>query len=251
MITCKIDTSSLNRTLEAYSAASKKGMKEVVKDFGKRVVRQLYTHTPPSGPTNKGTKARKALEERIEKDIMGSPAPSGDVVFQWSEKHQKTFAIEKTRQKIPGMFVAVNRMPKGATAVNPAQHVSQFRMKKGKAAMYRNWNGERPIAKLSEVRRLVRAKKGKVGRLAAGWNAAAASVNLRPPAWISRMGTGEGAAVYRHSGWRYVATYTNRVPYDQQHMQTVAASALRYAENGMKRQTNAMEKKFNLRKRSA
>lgn len=244
MITCQVDTRSFNRKLEEYAAASGKAMKDVVKEMGKSVVKQLFLLTPPSGQSNKGAKAKKALSDRISRDILGNPVPSGNAVCQWSAKHQKMFVIDKSRQQIPGMFVAVNRIPKGVAATEPRSHLSKFGMKRGKNAHYRKWHGERPVAKLAEVKKLVRTKQEKVGRLAAGWNSAAASVGYKPPAWISRHGTGEGSSMYMLSGWRYMATYTNSVPYSQEHMKTIAGFALMYAENGIKRQTDYLKKKL-------
>ncbi len=55
--------------------------------------------------------------------------------------------------------------------------------------------------------------KNQVGTLAAGWNAAAAAINVSRPAWISRHGTRNGQILMELDGENMRIVFSNDVPY--------------------------------------
>lgn len=232
MITVKIDHSKFDKFLREYSVLMRKNSQEIALEFGKIVIKNLYELTPPSGKNNKGSNAKKALSSRIEKDILGDPAPTGE------------FAFYRNSQNPPGMFFAVIRPSKKSIIINPEAHLSTMSMRRGKGAYHRRWSGARPLAKLSDVRKLVRKKQKKVGRLAAGWNAGAGIFGIKPRAFIARHGTMEGIAKLAKTSSGSTIKMSNKVGYDSSHLKTIADYSVFYGKSGMMRRIAYMKNKF-------
>lgn len=97
----------------------------------------------------------------------------------------------------------------------------------------------------SELRKLLAAKKKKLGREAAGWNAAAQELNAtRIPAWVKRHGSSEGRCVIRHKGNFLTITLTNSVPYNEEMTMRRAVFALQKTERGLAGNLRALKRKF-------
>ena len=99
--------------------------------------------------------------------------------------------------------------------------------------------------KYSVVRKIISAKKKKLGREAAGWNAAAQALNAtRIPAWVSRHGTSEGSCSFIKTGQHLVLTLRNSVPYNERMTRERAEFALRKVTQGFDNNLRVLKKKL-------
>lgn len=99
--------------------------------------------------------------------------------------------------------------------------------------------------KYSEIKRMLTAKKKKLGREAAGWNAAAQELKAtRIPAWVKRHGGAEGRCVIRHKGNFITITVTNSVPYNEDMTLRRAVYALAKTERGFEGNLRTIKNKL-------
>ncbi len=97
----------------------------------------------------------------------------------------------------------------------------------------------------AELRKLLAAKKKRLGREAAGWNAAAQELNAaRIPAWVKRHGGSEGRCVVRRKGNFITITVANSVPYNEEMTMRRAVFALRKTERGFEGNLRALKSKL-------
>lgn len=99
--------------------------------------------------------------------------------------------------------------------------------------------------KYSVVRKIISAKKKKLGREAAGWNAAAQALNAtRIPAWVARHGTSEGSCSFIKTRQHLVLTLRNSVPYNERMTRERAEFALRKVTQGFDNNLRVLKKKL-------
>ncbi len=104
---------------------------------------------------------------------------------------------------------------------------------------------ERGYRKDAELCKLLAAKKRKLGREAAGWNAAANDLKAkRIPSWVARHGQAEGYCNAYRRGDRYTIIVTNRVPYNEEMTRKRAEFALERTERGYDGAIKALKSKL-------
>lgn len=95
--------------------------------------------------------------------------------------------------------------------------------------------------KNAELKKLLAAKKKKLGREAA----AAQELNAaRIPAWVKRHGGAEGRCVIRHKGSFITISVTNSVPYNEDMTMRRALYALHKTERGFEGNLRALKRKL-------
>lgn len=98
--------------------------------------------------------------------------------------------------------------------------------------------------KYAEVKRLLAAKKKRLGRQAAGWNAAVSALGSKAPAWVKRHGESESACHIRIQGDRVHIILTNKVPYNETMTHIRARFALRRVERGFDANLRVLKRKL-------
>jgi len=99
--------------------------------------------------------------------------------------------------------------------------------------------------KYNDVKKIIAAKKKKLGRSASGWNAAARVLKARSPAWVRRHGSTEGfCRRLRRPNNGIRIEVTNSVPYNQGQTLTRAVYALRRVERGFDGNLRALKRKM-------
>lgn len=97
----------------------------------------------------------------------------------------------------------------------------------------------------AELRKLLTAKKKKLGREAAGWNAAAQDLQAtRIPAWVKRHGTEEGSCRITRKKDHITIIITNSVPYNEAMTMRRAAYVLDKVERGFAGNLRALKRKL-------
>ena len=98
--------------------------------------------------------------------------------------------------------------------------------------------------KYAEVKRILAAKKKKLGRLAAGWNAGVFVLGAKAPAWVKRHGSSESSCLIVMSGDRVRIVLANRVPYGQDVTRIRAQQAIRRVERGLDANLRVLKQKL-------
>lgn len=99
--------------------------------------------------------------------------------------------------------------------------------------------------KYKEVKQIIAAKKKRLGRSAAGWNAAAQALKVPRPAWVKRHGNTEGFYRRRrrpNNGIRIEVI--NSVPYNQSMTRIRAKAALERVERGFDGNLRILKRKI-------
>jgi hypothetical protein len=180
--TFQVDDAEFQAALKAFFATSRKSVATNLKDEGKRLVKAIIQLTPP----NKEKENKKG-------DINPSYNLSGG---------KKTIANDLAK---------IFRQSKRGTA-SPESFHKRFRDKRGRVRLNLNkGNKDRRIriADLAEYKKKVQAR---VGYMAAGWKAAAASMGINLPAWISRH-SAAGKGRVSLNGERLTIELSNNVVY--------------------------------------
>lgn len=96
----------------------------------------------------------------------------------------------------------------------------------------------------AEIKRLLAAKKKKLGREAAGWGRAVAELKTSVPAWVKRHPSGEGSILIRKGSDKYSITISNRVPYGQTLLQQRAEYSLAEVQRGLEGTIRVLKRKM-------
>lgn len=173
----KLDTRNFDRALKAFSETSRKTGQAILLDQARTFVRDVVTITPP----NQDFKIQKG---------RGISAVRGDIA-----------KVMKSTRK--------------TTKVNPAEVHKKFRKERGRIRANLNNKGRdrRYRVNAAVLRDYVKKQIDKVGFLAAGWNAAAAKLGTRLPAWITKHGAKFGTVIVSLSQSGMRISISNEVPY--------------------------------------
>ena len=152
--------------------------------------------------------------------------------------------LEGAVREVAGRFVraAIRNTPPMVARSSPAQAKREWT-----ARVVANYE-KKPYVRgqwlsKAEMRRELAAKKKQLGREAAGWNQAAAELNIKPPAWVKRH-SGEGACRFVSRDSSYSISVCNSVPYGQDLLRHRADFTLRSVKAGLDGSLRAMKKKL-------
>jgi len=202
MVSVTIDSSEFRRGLKDYAAAVKKETPEALKDAARSFVREAAAITPPA----KGSlaRARQTGERKI------------------GYNFRNTFTVKrfKGKRQIKKVFGRPVKKPIFvATRENPAAHVvSDPEAKYREIGGYRGTRAKRRpafVVSFVKVAALRRKVQGRIGLLASGWVAAAQSLGVNLPSWITRHGTSRGAVKLSLSGEKMNVSITHSVGFSE------------------------------------
>ena len=134
------------------------------------------------------------------------------------------------------LMIAV-RAVKNVILQDPREIHDRFRDMRTGRINPRNLKHQYPVD-TSALRALQRELLSRVGKLAGGWNAGAAKLGAKVPAWVSRQGAGRGAVSVVDSIRQFRITLTNAVKY-----MTNVSDYMRRVESAIQIQAAKMERK--------
>jgi hypothetical protein len=181
----QIDTSEFEEAMRQFQSTSKKSFEENIRKEGRLLSQAIMQLTPPN-------------KEKENKD--------GGFVPSWNKAGgNKTIANDLAK--------IFRSSKKGIT--NPAMLHKRFRTRRGRVmnkTLFSETNDRRiKVSKLGEYKKQMQAR---VGYLAAGWAAAAKSLNFKVPVWIAKHSApGSGGA--KLSGNKLEIELTNNAVYGQ------------------------------------
>lgn len=186
-MTIKFDTSKLRSALRTYQLATLKDTNTVVKDAARNFVKRAASVTPPAtGKLN--SEAKKRGEGNIVGDINHIFVGLSPALL---EKFQQLRA-----QGVPELRTKSGRIIVRSTDVSVPSIKGWHYANRRRAGRVRSGRGS--AAAIKAVILAQRQKDyqqrviKKVGLLMAGWNASAAKLGTKLPAWTLRHGTGGG-----------------------------------------------------------
>jgi hypothetical protein len=171
----QVDTRAFMATAARFLATSKRDHLVVMREQAKGVIKELILLTPPGRPgMSGGSRARGAA--RVKADIL---------------KLMKGTAVDAKvqRRDISAIHASRRRQGRVTSRITP-----------------------RILVPMDALRAYVREKQARVGRLASGWNTAAARLSYKPPAWIWRN-DGPGTIEIRVTKSDIIIRATNQVAF--------------------------------------
>lgn len=204
----RLNSKAFAAQLARLKAQSKRSFAVVLAEQMKGFVREVISVTPPGKPSKKGE---------------SGPTP----------KARGTRAVAKDIRQVMVGTTTERRIEETDVA---AVHARFRSPKDGRTRRQRN----RVRVPADILRQYIRAKQSHVGKLAAGWNAAAQKVGYRPPTWISRH-AGQGQVQVRASGdrLRFRATNATRYASDQYGLERRIQVGLYVQANRIKRRVDS------------
>jgi hypothetical protein len=180
--TFDVDDAEFQQALKAFFATSRKSVANNLKDEGKRLVKAIVQLTPP----NKEKENKK-----------------GEI--------NPTYNLSGGKKTVANDLAKIFRQSKRGTA-KPETFHKRFRDKRGRVRFNLN-KGKTDrrirIATLAEYKKKMQAR---VGYMAAGWKAAAASLGINLPVWISKhSAAGKGRVLL--NGEKLTIELSNNVVY--------------------------------------
>ena len=203
----KFNADEFHYAMEFWYQHSKKTLAEQMHTELKGIVRNVVEITPPGDFSNKGLAAKKQGEGRIKSDLHKLFNPI-------AARSGQGFGFERSAD-LPNLHKR-HRNRRGRITGKPGYYVKQ-----------RDFNAyQKTVVK-------------RVGKLAAGWNRAAARFGYKPPAWVWRHASPGFVRVTlndRHLNFVMI----NKVPYagEQKNMEARIQYAINMQENKLKRRIN-------------
>lgn len=213
----KLTRDSTSAMLIKFGRVMRRPLQDVVTEFARRTTREVIAITPPASAGITGRDAYQQGRAAISRDMQRALAPVR-LKGKRREQHPDAYVAYRARRvwRDAGVGARVGRVAKA--------FVDQ-----------RKFNA------------LFKELSGRVGRMAAGWGAAALALKVARPAWISRHGVANGRVVQDFSGDHLRITVTNFSPTVRGNVRFEMARripyAQRYATNGMTRNIDAVVRK--------
>jgi len=176
----KFDLRPIQRAIKQLQPHVKKSRRELTEQAAKGFVKEVVEITPPGGSGRRGNAAKKTGEAAIQYDL--------------------------------GRVMIAARARKNVTLQDPREIHQRFRDLRTGRINPRNLKQPYPVD-ASALRSLQQELIARVGKLAGGWNAAAAKLGVKLPSWVSRQGGGRGAMTVVDSFRLFRITIINAVKY--------------------------------------
>jgi hypothetical protein len=176
----KFDLRPIQRAIKQLQPHVKKSRRELTEQAAKGFVKEVVEITPPGGSGRRGSAAKKTGEAAIKYDL-------GRIMF--------------------GVRVRANEVLQ-----NPVELHQRFRDMRTGRINPRNLKNPYPVD-VAALRAFQQELIARVGKLAGGWNAGAAKLGVKLPAWVSRQGGGRGAMSVVDTFRLFRITIINAVKY--------------------------------------
>ena len=236
-ISIKWDMRRLRAKLSRWSRRVDAEQLAAVREYGAEAAKLMVKCTPPGNSRVGVGKALRALKERIRQDFEGSgmePFQNDNLVWR-RRKDGTLFATfswwdgKKIREGRPSPFrvfsgpvskAKLNALGAG-TRVEYAKNVGsfmaarpkQYRMRRSGRAVRLAWSGVRHVASMAAVRKEMKARQKRAGRLMAGWKAMARKAGTKLPAAVEKQSGKGSATIKRSRQHKAVLTAHNRGNY--------------------------------------
>ena len=174
------DLRNIKRAIKQLQPHVKESRRELTEQAARGFVKEVVEITPPGGGGRRGNAAKKTGEAAIKYDLSRIMAPA---------RARKNVVLQDLRQ----IHQRFRDMRTGR--INP-----------------RNLNQPYPV-NAAALRLLQRDLFARVGKLAGGWNAGAARLGAKVPAWIARQGARRSAVSIENTTRLFRITLTNAVKY--------------------------------------
>lgn len=210
------------RAIDALANITGKSVEELATAHAKGVLTRTVRYTPPQSTNVKGPAAKKQLDGRILADIHG-------IFHQVAAK-----SLQRVDQR---------RVKRGAAVTS----VFKSRWMRKRSSAWRRTGippASRYYAGVTDINRLAREQKGKVGKLGSGWLRAAEKLNVTMPAWMRRHGSGSGTFRSRAVSGRIEIRMVNNRRGASGHLTRIIQSAEKNQLNATKRQTQFLIRKL-------
>ena len=196
----KLNTTAFMETAARFLANSKRDALVVMKQQAKGVIKEVISLTPPGGPGVSSGQARTRGTKNVKADALK-------------------------------VVKGVN--PKRAEQQDVASIIESKRVR----GRIRKEITPRILVPMAKLKAYLKAKQQHVGKLASGWNEAAAKLGLKPPAWIWRN-DGPGMMDISVTDKDIIIRATNAVPYasEMSKLRSRLQQALHLQRNKMNRQ---------------
>lgn len=217
----KVDTSVFERRLQRWAAMTRTDLGSLAKQQFKGILRGVVMASPPGKRRGDSPgAAKKRGEKALSRDLSGSRGVFVPLhAAQLRRQHAGVVSDVVPLFASGGRMVAVEKRlfrPHATDAEMRAHHKAHWRQGKVRLKPETSRGNLRVLHKMvvgkTAFNRYRRTALKSVGRFAAGWNAAAAKVGYRPPAWIARHRSA-GAIAVELSARRIRFKATNKVPY--------------------------------------
>lgn len=232
MIVVTAKLAPLLRDLRRYPGQLQRVARELIETEARGFVRDAVQSTPPfharpvaddpgKFATVKGGEAKKAAEAKIDREAAALFAP---VTLKGKRRITHVFGKPMKRP----MTVPTRELHPDVAAIWDERTRRRFATKRKKIS--RGQKAPFYVARPKLLRAIAERKKA-VGKLASGWSAAAAKLNVKLPSWITRHGSGRGQVQVRMTGYSYSVRIENNVPYgDALQLQGIADRAAKIRE---------------------
>jgi hypothetical protein len=196
----KLNTTAFMETAARFLANSKRDALVVMKQQAKGVIKEVISLTPPGGPGVSSGQARTRGTKNVKADAL---------------------------KVVKGVS------PKRAEQQDVASIIESKRVR----GRIRKEVIPRILVPMDKLKAYLKAKQQHVGKLASGWNEAAAKLGLKPPAWIWRN-DGPGMMDISVTDKDITIRATNAVPYasEMSKLRSRLQQALHLQRNKMNRQ---------------
>jgi len=186
-MTISFDTSKLRAALRTYQLATLKDTDTVVRDAARNFVKRAASVTPPAtGKLN--SEAKKRGESNVVGDLNHIFVGLSPALFEKFEA-LRAQGVPELRTKSGRVIV---RSTDIAVPSIKGWHYANRRRAGRVRSGRRSSGGIRAVILSQRKKDYQRRVLKKVGLLMAGWNASAAKLGTKLPAWTSRHGTGGG-----------------------------------------------------------
>jgi hypothetical protein len=224
--TIKIERNNISPSIRRYAAAFKVGLRDVVRQTAKGITRRVADMTPPANGATSGREARKAGEEKIFNQMSAVFAPKKLkgrrlITHAWGRKLKRPRYVTTTERHPDVAGIYHGRLKASGTGVG----FSTGRVR------------QKLFVDVRKFTAVLKARQANVGKLAAGWGAAAAALDVPLQQWIKRHGSSRGRVRIDTAGDRMLVTTENIAPGLPSNVRSELARRIPYA---VEYQANAM-----------
>jgi hypothetical protein len=245
---------SLNRELKQRAALVGKTIKEVTREEGRPLVRDLVNATAPRQPGIKHTTATAPQADRklglnaIENDInrMFRALNTIEAIYnpqtQRFGKEVRRLLRLKAYKELGDILFETKILPFRPKIIDEATEELHRKWRvpstgKVSAAIKNPWL----VVKAPSIKRLIRKLQKRVGYGKSGWSKSLLGMGMGVPAWIDKGGPGD----YKPEAGphRYAITFSNRVSYMQRRAPRILSEALRRRTESLANRSKAILEK--------
>ena len=189
-IRLKFDSSKFEAALLRLYAATHRDLSSLLKEMARLFVKEVVLITPPGGGGVQGPKARQRGAARVEQDVRR--------VFRelkhekWHSPEIRKAIRERDMRRLHEILPHIPELAGMELYLEPSFYLHR-NAKNARGVVPPNH--KQNILVLGGLRQYIKGEQAKVGKLASGWNSAAAALGVKLSAWVDRHGAGRGTVI--------------------------------------------------------